>query len=135
VEGGRPTRPTGISVIAILAAISGVFAVVGGLAFFGMGMVGGAMGLMAGRPGLALLGPLGAFGGVLILALGVVYLYTAYGAWTLQPWAWTWMLAISIVGFALAVVNLRGSVLSLFINGVIIYYLYTPAVKSAFGRS
>ena len=59
------TRPTGVTVFAILAALSGAFAVLGGLALLGIGAFGAAM-------GGPLLAYFGTFAGIIILALGAV---------------------------------------------------------------
>lgn len=134
-SGSQPTRPLGISIIAVLAAIAGVFLVLGGLAWFGMGMAGGAVGAMGGRPALGFLGALGAFGGLIMLAWGAVELYAAYGAWNLKPWAWTWLVVLSIIGVVMNLLSLRSGLVGLVISAVILYYLFTPAVKAAFGRS
>ena len=129
------TRPVGITVIAVLAALGGIFMVFGGLAIIGLGAAGSAAGVATMRPGIGLLGALGSAGGVLVLAWGLAQLYVAYGAWNLKPWAWTWLLALSVIGLVVAVLSLRHSVLSLVINAVVLYYLNTPAVKQAFGRA
>ncbi len=122
------TRPTGVTVIAILAAISGAFAVLGGLALLGLGAVGGAMG----GPLLAFFGT---FGGIIILALGVVTLYAAWGAWNLKVWAWTLLVVLTAIGLVLSLFSLRSSFLSLIVNAVILYYLFRPEVKAAFQRT
>jgi len=65
----------------------------------------------------------------------------AYGAWTLKPWAWTLgVLAqiLSLIGSALTVLgggSPSGQILSVVVALVILYYLNTPRVKAAFGRS
>lgn len=126
-SGGSPARterPLGVTIIAILAAIGGVF------------------GLLA---SLAILGVLGAAGGLgmlfflLALVVSIVSLVFAYGAWTLQPWAWT----LGIVLEVLAVINGlyavasgdASAIISIAIAGVILWYLFQPDVKGAFGRS
>lgn len=127
-------RPTGITVLAILAAIGGVFAILGGLALIGLGGLAAASG--AG---------LGAFGGILgllFLVLGALELVLAYGFWTLKPWAWTLGVGLQGASIALALLQfvnntagIMGLILSLAISGVILYYLFQPHVKAAFGRA
>jgi hypothetical protein len=131
-------RPTGITILAILAAIGGVFGLLGGLAIIGLGGV--AAGYLGGTEGAAV-GGLAVFGGLVVLVTAVLALAFAYGAWTLKPWAW--MLGViaevlSLIGSALAVAG--GSSISSQIIGVLIalgilYYLNTPNVKAAFGRT
>ena len=122
------TRPTGVTVIAILAAISGVFAVLGGLALLGIGAFGAAM-------GGPLLAYFGTFAGIILLALGAVTLYAAWGAWNLKAWAWTLLVVLTAIGLVLALFSLRSSFISLIVNAVILYYLFRPEVKAAFQRA
>jgi hypothetical protein len=56
------TRPVGITVVAALAVLGGIFMVFGGRAIVGLGAAGVAAGTAAMRPGIGLLG---AAGGVL----------------------------------------------------------------------
>ena len=123
-----PVRPTGITILAILAAIGGIL----GLLF---GAFGGACALFSG---------LFTFGGLIsllfVIAYSVLDLAFAYGAWTLQPWGW--MLGVVAEGVAVvsALITLISGgtffsfLISVVIAGAILYYLFTPAVKQAFGR-
>jgi uncharacterized membrane protein (DUF2068 family) len=70
----------------------------------------------------------------------VLSLVFGYGAWTLKPWAWT----LGIVAEGLSILyglysivaqGNFGSIIGIIIAAVIIYYLFTPNVKQAFGRS
>jgi hypothetical protein len=119
-------RPTGITILAILGAIAGIGWVLVGLSFFGFGMMGGLMG-----SGLGFLS--GTFGGLVFLALGLVTLYVAWGAWNLQSWAWMAMVVVIVVGLVLAVLNRNW--FSAVVDAIIVYYLYRPEIKSAFGRT
>jgi hypothetical protein len=93
-----------------------------------MGAFGAAMG---GR----LLGFLGSFAGVVLLALGILDLYAAWGAWNLKAWAWTLLVVLAVIGVVLALLSLRSSWISLVVNAVVLYYLFRPEVKSAFQRA
>jgi hypothetical protein len=111
----------GITILAVLAAIGGVFGLIGALALVGTGV------------GLIL--------GLLLLALSVLYIGFAYGAWTLKPWAWTLGIVAAvgrIVLVALSVVtggSIAGEIVGLLISVGILYYLMTPEIKKAFGRA
>ena len=122
-------RPTGVTVLAILAAIGGALGLLGSLAIIGLGAA------FAGAPGGGMVGILGFAG----LAVSVAALAFAYGAWTLKPWAWPLGMATFGLSAALAVIGLVsgdfGQVLSLAIAAAVIYYLTTPSVKQAFGRA
>ena len=126
-------RPTGITVMAVLAAIGGVFGLLASLALLG---VGAAVSATSGLGGLALLA------GIIVLAYSVLSLVLAYGFWTLKPWAWPLGIGVQVLGIIQAVLqfmnnssNVISLVISLAIAGVILWYLYQPHVKAAFGRA
>jgi hypothetical protein len=128
-----PVRPTGITILAVLSAIGGILAILGSLALIGIGGV-------VGASGGGLLGGGAVVIGLFILVVGVLELAFAYGAWTLKPWAWTVGVAVevlSLISSALGVVgggNVSGQILPIVIAVAILYYLFTPPVKAAFGR-
>lgn len=136
-------RPTGITILAILALIGGVFGLIGGLGMIAGGaliggMVGGAEGVAFGGFAFVL--------GIITLIGAVVYLAFFFGSWTAK--AYGWMLGIiaalwSIVTQAIMVLlsgDIMGTLFSIStiigvaIPVVILYYLMTPGVKSYFGR-
>ncbi len=120
-------RPTGITILAVLAAIGGVFALLGGLAIFVAGTV--------------VFGGLGAILGIAFLAYAGLIIAFAYGAWTLKPWAWPLGVAGAAFGIVLAILNVIGGssivsqIISIAIDGGILYYLNQPGIKAVFGRS
>lgn len=124
-------RPTGITILAILAGIGGVFGLLAALALLGLGGVGAATGL----------GGFVFVAGLIALAYAVLSLALAYGFWTLQPWAWPLGVGVQVLGvlqallqFANDQANLVSVIISLAIAGVILWYLFQPHVKAAFGR-
>jgi hypothetical protein len=128
-------RPTGITILAVLAAIGGVLSILGGIALIGLGGVAGA------TTGQAALFGMGAIFGLILLASGIASLAFAYGAWTLQPWAWTLGIALQIISLALSVLtiisggDLAGQIISIAIAAIILYYLWQPGIKAVFGRA
>jgi hypothetical protein len=127
------TRPTGITILAVLSAVGGVLALLAGIALVTL------TGVVASASGL---GGFVAIAGLLLILTGILDLAFAYGAWTLQPWAWILGIAsaiLSIVSALLRVVDNNGSIssaiLSIAISAAILYYLNTPAVKAAFGKA
>lgn len=130
-----PARPMGITVLAVLSAIGGVLTILGGIALIGLGGVAGA------SSGSAALFGMGAIFGLLLLASGIASLAFAYGAWTLQSWAWTLGVALQIISLALSLLtiigggDIAGQVISIVIAGIILYYLMQPSIKAAFGRA
>lgn len=126
------TRPQGVTILAILAAISGVLGLFGGVVLLGLGGL-AAAGAPAG--GLVLIGA------IIVLVASVLALAFAYGAWTLKPWAWTLGIAaevLSLVSSGVAIVgggSITNQIFSIVIAVAILYYLFTPNVKAAFGRT
>ena len=69
------------------------------------------------------------------------YIAFGVGAWMLKPWAWMLGLVLVGIGLVLSIVyiltgaGIGSQIISIVIDGVIIYYLMTPEVKKAFGRA
>lgn len=107
-------RPLGVTIIAILTIIGGIIFLASGLVLLIIGI------------------------GIILLALGIAFLVMAYGLWKGKRWAWTITLILSAIGIILALVSIAfgnvGSILSVFIHGIVIYYLYKPNVKAYFGK-
>jgi hypothetical protein len=121
-------RPTGITILAVLAAIGGVFGLLGG---FGVLFVGG---IVSSGAVMVL--------GLCALAYAALLIAFAWGAWTLKPWAWALGVAVAVFGIVVAILQviLGGSsifsqVISVVIDGAILYYLNQPTIKSLFGRA
>ena len=125
-------RPLGVTILAVLAAIGGVLGILAGVAL---------MGLSSASSGLAisgLSGYLGLFGGI-VLITSVLELVLAYGFWTLKPWAWLLGIVLEIVGVGTSLLTFRSetatsTITSVVIAGIIIYYLWQPHVRRAFGQ-
>jgi hypothetical protein len=104
-------RPTGVTIIAVLAAVSGVLGI-GAFSFSPL------LGLLA-----------------------ILNLAFAYGSWTLKPWGWTLGVILQILAVLLAVVSVLGfsssysPFLGLVISVIILYYLLRQDIKIAFGRA
>jgi hypothetical protein len=128
-------RPTGITILAVLSAIGGVLSILGGIALIGLGGVGAA------STGQAALFGMGAIFGILLLVSGIASLAFAYGAWTLQSWAWTLGIALQVISLALSLLtiigggDIAGQIISIAIAGIILYYLMQPSIKAVFGRA
>ncbi len=126
-------RPTGITILAVLAAIGGVFGIFGGIAL----LLGGAF--IGAATGSGALGGLAAVVGAILLISSILSLLFAWGAWGLQPWAWTLGVVIQAVSIVLGLFQLingnSGAIISIAIAGAITYYLFRPEVQRAFGRA
>lgn len=127
-------RPTGVTILAILAIIGGVLGILVGL----LGVLGGgavAASLDAGAGGLIIIFS------IVSIVIGALYLAFGIGAWGLKPWAWM----LGVIGAGLSLLssiaqmiitqNIGGNILGAVIAAVILFYLFTPAVKQAFGRA
>lgn len=136
-------RPLGVTIIAILLIISGIVMIIGGA---------GAVAIAPFLPPLAqtedmmtdaiseaLLSVTAIITGIILLALGIAALFIAYGLIKGRGWAWTAAVVLSIIVVIMSVVSIVtgniGSIISLAINGVILYYLYRPHVKAYFGKA
>ncbi|MFN8621024.1 MAG: hypothetical protein U0869_09805 [Chloroflexota bacterium] len=123
----------GITVLAVLAVVTGILALVSGLALLGVG-------------GLTIKGADANGGNVLALgaltfAIAPVALGLGYGFWAMKPWAWAAGLALycAQIGIAVFAVLLAGaSLLAVIVEvGIAIFmivYLMQPKVRSVFGR-
>lgn len=127
-------RPTGVTILAILAFIGGIFGILGGLALVGFSGRIAASGVAGGGFATIL--------GVLLLLYGVLALVLGYGFWTLKPWAWTLGVGLQAAGIVLNVLQfindstqLVSAIFSIAISVAILWYLYQPHVKAAFGRA
>ena len=75
------------------------------------------------------------------LALAALSLAFAWGAWTLQPWAWPLgvVLAAGSIIYALVLILGGASIVSeaitIVLYGAVLYYLNQPGIKSLFGRA
>jgi hypothetical protein len=124
------TRPTGVTIIAILSFVSGLLGLCGALFVLGLGL---AIGLVA--------PPLGALGGIISIILGispVLLLIFAYGAWNLRSWAWMWGIianGLSVLSALIAVVT-TGNIFAIGTHGlipiIVLIYLLTPDIRRAF---
>jgi len=123
-----------VTILAVLAIIGGVLGILSALLL----MLGGAAAstVDAGIGGSALIY------GILSLAISVAYLAFGIGAWGLKPWAWSLGIIIAGASIVLSIISvllgwntITGVILNVIISGVILYYLFTPGVKAAFGRA
>jgi hypothetical protein len=123
---GAAQRPTGITILAILAAIGGILGLFGGFIIF--------------LGGTVLFGAAGGLLGLAALAYAALLIAAAYGFWTLQPWAWPLGVAVAIFGIVISVIYILGGasiasqVLGVVVDGAILYYLNQPTIRSLFGR-
>jgi len=127
-------RPMGVTILAVLAAIGGVLGILAGLVLVGL-----SSSVAATDMALPLSGAV-AILGIVSIVLGIGELAFAYGAWGLKPWAWMLGIVLEAVGIVVNLLEFRSAtatstIISVVIAGAIIYYLYQPHVRRAFGQS
>ena len=132
----QANRPRGITVLAIVEALLGIFAIFGGTGHLLLGVAGGIVGfngqdINLGSNGDLLYGYTFTIEGLILLAIAVVI-------WTRKKWGWTLATAISMIGLVTSIVVLAiGSVLAIpgvIANLVVLYYLMRKPVKEFFGK-
>ena len=138
------SRPTGVTIIAILNIISGIIMLVGGFGLAAISSILPTMTTIDPNAGgqMAVAGLLGvggvAIGGILII-LGIISFIVAWGLLKGKSWAWSVTIILSIISIVIGIVSLVagsfGSIVNIIIAGIIIYYLYRPHVKAFFGKS
>lgn len=136
------SRPVGVTIIGVLMAIAGIVMIIAGISAMALAplipMATESQDLAMGISS-TMLGGIAIASGAIMLALGIASLVIAYGLFKGRPWAWTAAVVLSIIGIVMSVVSIVtgnfGSIVSLIINGVIIYYLYRPHVKAYFGKA
>ncbi len=127
--GGRPERPLGVTILAVLSGIGGILAILGGLALGAMAGAGG----LSGMEGMEGLGPLMAYGSTMAIIMGLINLIIAYGLWNGKSWAWWLTVVFAALNALMSLVSMM--IVSLVIAAVIIWYMLRPHVKAFFGVS
>ena len=153
-------RPVGVTIVAILRIIGGIILLLGGIGLVTIAPFVGQLNVNTtsstshnGVPVtpnstdinlsnnntsfLFFAAFVGVIGSILIF-LGIASFVVAWGLLKGKGWAWTVTIIITIISLvfnALSIVSGNiGAIVGIVIDGVIIYYLYRPNVKSYFGR-
>ncbi len=147
------SRPTGVTIIAILNIIGGIIMLIIALGLTIAGAIlpfvpqsefqqqqqnltANDINLSQIPPSLVGVGLL-AIGGIL-LAIGIVSFVVAYGLLKGKRWAWTLTVILSIISIVLAAISIAAgnipSMINIIISVIILYYLYRPHVKAFFGK-
>jgi hypothetical protein len=118
-------RPTGVTILAVLAGIAGVLMAIAGIALFVLGAVA--------------FGGLGALLGVAFLAVAALYIAFCVGALQMKPWAWPLGVVGAVASIILSALQLLGGdmtqIVSIAIAAAILYYPWQPGIKAAFGQT
>ena len=145
-------RPAGITVIAILIIIGGIFLLIGATSLLGLGALLSTTsediiqsnGISSEETQLASLGTIPIVLGVVMLILGIVYLIVSYGLLKGKAWAWIITIIVTIIGLIIQIISaiivgsitssvlygLASHIVGIIISGAIIYYMFRPHVKA-----
>lgn len=136
-------RPTGITILAVLQIIGGVLSLLAGISslLFGGLMVSGAVDNTSGAAAAAEVGPLMVAGGGLAIISGLLGLIAGYGLFTLKGWGWTLAMLFAVLNILHNLLRMFGeagvpsAIVGIVISGLVLYYLFRPSVKRAFGKT
>ena len=135
-------RPRGVTILAVIAVIYGIFSLLLAL----LGLIGTAL-LVAGMTAVAARysGGVLAYATISDAVLGILYLTFGIGAFQLKGWAWTaGVVALvldivrQIVGFAISgfgAFKIVVAVITIVIALLLLWYLFRPHVRAAFGKA
>ena len=146
-------RPLGVTIVSILMIVNGIILVGGGIwtAYFIPSLItpqltGDLSNLTDGNqlsPQLsttitgAIVGVVMVTAGIAI-ALGIASFVISWGLLKGKGWAWIITVILAIISLVFSIIGLASgsipNIISIIINGVILYYMYRPEVKSYFGR-
>lgn len=134
----RSPRPTGITIISLLALISGLL----GLCCGSPLIMAGAVGVFIPTGVTQLFGLLAILVGALLAFGPLLQVIFAFGAWNLRGWAW-WLglvaTGISVAGVLVAIIGSGGAAIWTAITNalvpiIIFVYLLLPETRKAFGK-
>ena len=149
------SRPLGVTIVSILAIIDGIILLTGGILavtivpLVSSGLNGTLSNITVtdqqgqqvkvqstGMTGMV--ATIAIIAGSVAMVLGLVWFGLTWGLLTGKGWAWIITVILSIISIVFGIVGIASggapSIISLIINGVILYYMYRPNVKSYFGR-
>ena len=145
------SRPLGVTIVAILAIIDGIVLLTGGI--FAVTVVpvvnSGLTNLsvtdqqgqqvnIQGTGMNGILATIAIVAGSVAIILAIIWFLLAWGLLTAKGWAWIITVILSIISIVFGIVGIASggapSIISLIINGVILYYMFRPNVKAYFGR-
>ena len=123
-------RPTGVTILAILEAIAGVYYLATG---FGDFVATSIIRTLAGSGIPSDILPLISRSvGAVLLIFGLASLLLAWGLWTGKGWARLIALVIAILSIIASLISFH--LIGVVIDGIIIYYLTRPNVKQFFTK-
>ena len=130
----RPSRPVGITILAVLEVLIGIVGLLASLLIIGFSA------LFATLPTVGpLLGAIGLVIGGVVLFFSIIWLATGVGFLHGRGWSWTLGMIFSVLSLlgaigALTIGLITGGVGGLIFWGLMLYYLTRTHVKAFFGK-
>jgi len=141
------SRPTGVTIMAIVAALVGVSDII-----IGLGDIGSAGGFLSDHGFGDTIDGVMTIVGIALVAVGILGVATAFGLWRGRGWAWLiarlWASVCIVAGLVGAGLSLLGDTLAsaalglvvgstgtAIVAAIVLWYLYQPHVKAALGRA
>jgi hypothetical protein len=130
----RPSRPAGITILAVLEILIGIVGLLASLVIIGFSAVFSTLPRVG-----SLLGSIGLIIGGVVLFFGITWLTTGAGFLRGRGWSWTLGMIFSVLSLLGAVGSLTlglitGGVVGLVFWGFMLYYLTRTHVKAFFGK-
>jgi hypothetical protein len=121
-------RPTGVTILAILEAIAGIYYLVTGVGDF----LAAAIIRSLVSPGIPynIMPMIPRVLGVGLSIIGLVSIVLAWGLWTGKGWARMVALVFAIIAIILSLISFH--IIGLVISAIIVYYLTRPNIKEFF---
>lgn len=137
------TRPTGVTILAVLDFIGAAGCVLLGILFMVGGTFAGAAAgsnTQGGAAAFGFLAGLGAFMGVAMFIGAAIAALVGWGLWKLKGWARIVTIVLAALGAAVNLLGIVthfnvGGLIGLAIDGLILWYMFQPNVKAAFAGS
>ncbi|UCE11112.1 MAG: hypothetical protein JSW61_04020 [Candidatus Thorarchaeota archaeon] len=115
------TRPTGISILAIIQLLSSLlYLVIGGLAVWVAFELGGILGIFA------------AFFSLILFIIGLIGLIIFWGLWNLKTWAYWLALFLNLLALLTQSGDIYGNIFSFAVSLIVVIYLLVPQTRNAF---
>jgi len=130
----RPSRPAGVTILAILQILIGIIGILVSLAIIGLSALASTLPSIG-----ALVGTIGLIIGGIAFFFSMIWLATGFGFIHGKGWAWTLGMIFSVLSLlgavgALASGLITGGIGGIFFWGLMLYYLTRNHVKAFFGR-
>jgi len=136
-----PERPTGITVLAILAGLGGILLLIGGIIIGAMaGAISDFIKTYATSLGMGVVDVSGIVETFLVAVaaiafiLGILYIAVAYGFWIGAGWSRMLAIILSILDIIGGLITLPSGIITIIIAGLVLWYLMKTQVKAFFGQ-